>query len=89
MKQFYHSPLTTLPRSFTYAGVDFTVLDGRLTNRNQLDPDQTTDQFRAELNIEGKNMSGFKADLRIPANVASIQLTVAADGNQPQQITLR
>lgn len=57
------SPLTTLPRSFTYAGVDFTVLDGRLTNRNPLDPDQTTDQFRAELNIEGKNMSGFKADI--------------------------
>lgn len=56
-------PLTTLPRGFTYAGVEFTVLDGRLTNRSQFDPNAVSDQFRVELNIAGKNRSGFKADI--------------------------
>lgn len=56
-------PLTTLPRSFTYAGVDFSVLDGRITNRSLIDPNAAADQFRAELTIEGKNSSGFKADI--------------------------
>ncbi|MBX3060335.1 MAG: hypothetical protein KF770_28080 [Anaerolineae bacterium] len=56
-------PLTTLPRSFTYAGVEFRVVDGRITNRSPLDPNTAADQFRAELNIEGKNLSGFKADI--------------------------
>lgn len=55
--------LTTLPRSFMYAGVEFTVVDGRITNRSPLDPNTAADQFRAELNIEGKNLSGFKADI--------------------------
>ncbi|HRQ41280.1 MAG TPA: hypothetical protein PLD25_25460 [Chloroflexota bacterium] len=56
-------PITTLPRAFTYAGVEFVVLDGRMTNRSLIDPNTATDQFRAELNIEGKNLSGFKADI--------------------------
>ncbi len=56
-------PLTTVPRTFTYAGVEFKVQDGRITNRSLLDPNTTADQFRAELNIEGQNLSGFKADI--------------------------
>jgi len=58
-------PLTTLPRAFHYAGVDFTVTDGRLTNRSLIDPNTAVpNTLRAELTLEGKNLSGFKADIR-------------------------
>lgn len=74
-------PLTTVPRKFSYAGVDFTVLDGRLTNRSLLDPNTAADQFRAELNIEGQNLSGFKADI----SNGTFRITFA-DGTAVEQL---
>lgn len=76
-------PLTTLPRTLSYAGVAFTVLDGRITNRSQIDPNQATDQFRAELNIEGKNSSGFKADI----SNGTFRITFA-DGSVVEQVAV-
>lgn len=54
-------PLATLPRTFSYAGVEFTVTSGLITNRSLLDPNSAGEQFRAELSVEGTNESGFKA----------------------------
>lgn len=57
-------PLTTLPRAFSYAGVDFVISDGRLTNRSLIDPNTAVaDTFRVELTVQGQNNSGFKADI--------------------------
>ncbi|MCA9899965.1 MAG: hypothetical protein KC433_17360 [Anaerolineales bacterium] len=57
-------PLTSLPRAFSYAGVDFVITDGRLTNRSLIDPNTAVaDTFRAELTLQGQNNSGFKADI--------------------------
>ncbi|MEJ5311992.1 MAG: hypothetical protein WHX52_19680 [Anaerolineae bacterium] len=58
-------PLDTLPRAFRYAGVDFAVTGGRLTNRSPIDPNQTVPgTLRVELTLEAKNLSGFTADIK-------------------------
>lgn len=77
-------PLTTLPRAFHYAGVDFTVTDGRLTNRSLIDPNTAVpNTLRAELTLEGKNLSGFKADIR-----NGIVRLNFADGTAVEQMTV-
>lgn len=57
-------PLAGLPRTLRYAGADFMVTDGRLTNQSLVDPAQTMpDRLRVELTVEGQNVSGFKAQI--------------------------